>query len=277
MFLVSVSFFNPRFFVFVSSCSLNSPHGKMPLSSDEWQSLPYQMVLNHYELQDGRPTGGELQLDLRLASIGQHNQLPLSHNLHSIFNLRHYITYGGYLLDNNLIKPPWVSVQQTGDGNDFCDRCTLCRTKKKGALAWCNDSHFQSDQHTTKVVKWFSNFELQCHRDVACAASASMPSSCATANNGASVLHVPPPPPPPPHVSYDVSQDVETSAAARTDPGAWNPAWGDSWGKEWRSPPPPQSGGELSMIGRLSAQAPVLLRAAVPSVCQSGWTGFGQD
>ena len=83
-----------------SSAAAMNANGKMPLSRDEWQSLPYQMVLNHYELKDGRPTRGELKLDLQLASIGQHNQLPLSHNLHNIFNLRHYITYGGKLSHN---------------------------------------------------------------------------------------------------------------------------------------------------------------------------------
>ena len=185
----------------------------MSLSSDEWQSWPYQMVLNHYELKDGRPTRGELKLDLQLASIGQHNQLPLSHNLHSIFNLRHYITYGGYLSGNNLIKPPWVSVQQTGVGNESCDRCTLCKSRK-GGLVCCNDGHLQSAQHTKNVVEWFKLYEVRCLSSGACAAGASTPSSPAV-----------------------------------------EPA-------QWRSPPPRLSGGGMSMLERLSAQEPVLLREA---------------
>ena len=81
------------------------------------------MLLNHYELKDGRPTHGELLLDLHLSSIGNGSQLPLSNNAHSCFNKRHYITYGGYLSGKNLVKPPWVSAQQTG--KERCDRYTL--------------------------------------------------------------------------------------------------------------------------------------------------------
>jgi hypothetical protein len=226
----------------------------------EWQLLPCQMLLNHYELKDGRPTHGELKLDLLLASIGNGSQLPLSDNFHSVFNKRHYITYGGYLSGNNLVKPPWVSVQPAG--TERCDRCTLCKSKRCG-LVWCNDGHLQSTQHTTNVVEWFRHYEFRCWLDSgARAAGASTPSSRAAASTVAPALQVP-------HVtrvSVDVSQEVGTSAAACTNPGVWNMEWGDSWGMEWRSPPPRPSGGEMSMIDHLSAQAPVLLREADPSV-----------
>lgn len=199
----------------------------------EWRSLPHQMLLNHYELQDGRPTHGELKLDLHLARIGNGSQLPLSGNCHSVFNKRHYINYGGYLSGNNLFKPPWVSVQQIG--NESCDRCTLCKSRK-GGLVCCNDGHLQSAQHTKNVVEWFKLYEVRCLSSGACAAGASTPSSPATASTVAPAPQVP--------------------------PGVWNMEWGDSWGMEWRSPPPRLSGGGMSMLDHLSAQEPVLLREA---------------
>ena len=207
----------------------------------EWQLLPRQMLLNHYELKDGRPTHGELLLDSHLASIGNGSQLPLSDNAHSCFNKRHYITYGGYLSGKHLVKPPWVSVQQAG--NERCDRCTLCKSKR-GGLVWCNDGHLQSTQHTTKVVEWFRLYEFRCQRSGARAAGASTPSSPAAASTVAPAPQVP--------------------------PGVWNMEWGDSWGMEWRSPPPQLSGGGMSMIDHLSAQAPVLLREAEDDLTVSG-------
>ena len=132
----------------------------------EWKLVPEQVLLNHYELKDGVPTNGELLLDARLDSIDNLCQRPLSDNLHSVFNKRHYITYGGYLQNKDLIKPPWVEVQQTEDKNHM-DRCTLCKSKKggkKGGLPWCNDGHFQSSQHRGNVIQWFDAFESRCQR-----------------------------------------------------------------------------------------------------------------
>jgi hypothetical protein len=235
----------------------------------EWQWLPLQMLLDHYELKDGQPTHGELLLDAHLASIGNGSQLPLSDNLHSVFNKRHYITYGGFLSGNNLVKPPWVRVQQTG--NERSDRCTLCKSSKTAGMVWCNDGHLQSTQHTTNVVEWFRHYEFRCWlHSGARAAGASTPSSRAAASTVAPALQVP-------HVTYvsvDVgqgipmhgSQEVGASAAACTDPAAN----GDSWGMEWRSPPPQPSDGGMSMIDHLSAQAPVLLREAEDDLTVSG-------
>ena len=111
----------------------------------DWQFLPEHVLVDHYELKDnGAPTNGELKLDARLHSIHHSCQRLLSNNFHSVFNKRHYLTYGGFFERNNLIKPPWVDVQQTADG--WMDRCTLCRGKK-GKLLWCNDGHLQSSQH----------------------------------------------------------------------------------------------------------------------------------
>jgi hypothetical protein len=181
----------------------------------EWQLLPCQMLLNHYELKDGRPTHGELLLDLRLASIGNGSQLPLSDNLHSVFNKRHYITYGGYLSGNNLVKPPWVNVQPAG--NERCDRCTLCKSKRCG-LVWCNDGHLQSAQHTRNVVEWFKLYEIRCHHAAygsgARAAGASTPSSRATASTVAPVLQVP-------HVTcVSVDETPPSVIAAASEPPA---------------------------------------------------------
>ena len=138
-----------------------------------------------------------------------------------------------YPSGNNLVKPPWVSVQQTG--NERCDRCTLCKSRK-GGLVCCNDGHLQSAQHTKNVVEWFKLYEFRCLSSGACAAGASTPSSPATASTVAPAPQVP--------------------------PGVWNMEWGDSWGMEWRSPPPRLSGGGMSMLDHLSAQEPVLLREA---------------
>ena len=96
------------------------------MSEMEWQFLPAQVLQDHYVLKDGVPTNGELLLDALLASIDKLCQRPFSDNLHSVFNKRHYITYGGYLEKNNLMKPPWVEVQR-----DY-DCCTLCKSKKGG-------------------------------------------------------------------------------------------------------------------------------------------------
>ena len=130
----------------------------MDRHSVSWISLSEEDLYDHYELQGGVPTDGEILLDARLGSIDNQHQLPLSDNHHSVFNKRHYITYGGYLKGDDLFKAPWVRIE------DGFDRCTLCRRSKKGGLPWCNDGHFRSHQHRKKVKPWFEEFTRSCEK-----------------------------------------------------------------------------------------------------------------
>ena len=40
---------------------------------------------------------GELELDTMLEGIDQYHQEPFSQNNHSVYNLRHYLVYGGHI------------------------------------------------------------------------------------------------------------------------------------------------------------------------------------
>ena len=107
-----------------------------------WHTLPEQILREDYAL----------QLDNILAGIDTNHQWPRSDNLHSVFNLRHYLTYGGRLYNCNILKPPWVEVRREGPYK--VDVCTLCKSKRRKLQPQCNDGHFQSEQHRSKVEAW---------------------------------------------------------------------------------------------------------------------------
>ena len=127
----------------------------------DWKAIKDINVLrDHYDLEcdvfkNGvpMPLPGELILDSVLAQIL--DQRPVSCNKHSIFNLRHYLTFGGLLVQNEqgfdlMMKPLWVEVDWSG-----YDRCTLCKANKGQGQAVCNDGHFMSDRHMKEVKYWY--------------------------------------------------------------------------------------------------------------------------
>ena len=187
-----------------------------------WHTLPEQILREDYALHNEMPEVRELELDNILAGIDTNHQWPRSDNVHSVFNLRHYITYGGHLHNCNILKPPWVQVLQIGPYR--VDVCKLCKSTRTRSQAQCNDGHFQSKKHRTNVRAWIrDNKGISLHIGAstdqeATAAHASAVRASTPCANAEDVAWPPPPPPWPPPRPHSVCSSVSIPAGIESLP-----------------------------------------------------------
>ena len=165
--------------------------------------------------QYGQVLRGEHLLDKLLEGIDKYHQEPFSQNNHSVYNLRHYLAWGGHLRPGpfperkpTLVKPEWVIVI---NGNDFCKECQR----------FCNDGHFQCKGHRRTIQEWHDKWEKQ---DTTIRAYLERIYGPYWHDK----WEKPPPPPPPPGMMYVIS-----GGRMRLSPILVKPEWVKP---EWEKP-----------------------------------------